>query len=95
MKIKFMPAVNGYPKELEVDLEKKEKIVDDIFNIIYSKLKEKNFDKFVLPESRVVLKNGTGIGRIENNKFNVFDRYKGTKLRDNDKVAIIFPVSGG
>ena len=90
-----MPAVKKYPPEINIELGEREILVKNIVEVISKKLKEEGFDEFTLPETRVFLKNGTGIGRMEGDEFHVFDRYKNSKLEEEDRIAIIFPVSGG
>jgi len=97
MKIEFMPPVGDYPEKLNIDIENKknEKVVEDILELLSSHLNKNEFENFEIPGTRVILKNGTAVGRIEGRNLNTFKKYEGSKLYNDDKIAIIFPVNGG
>ena len=93
-----MPSISGIPKEIRINLDSR-KTSTKIENLLSLLLKEidnaERQSKGLIPETRVVLRNGTAVGRIENNELKVFDRHKGSQMENTDEIAIIFPVSGG
>ncbi|MFX1521309.1 MAG: hypothetical protein ACFFCD_15450 [Promethearchaeota archaeon] len=98
MIVKFMPSISGLPKEIRINLAngKTSTKIEDFLSLLLKEIdNEERKSKGLIPETRVVLRNGTAVGRIENNELIVFDRHKGAQLEDTDKIAIIFPVSGG
>lgn len=97
MKIEFMPPLGDYPEKLNIDIENKknERVVEDILEILSIYLNENGFENFDIPGTRVILKNGTAVGRIESGNLNTFKKYERSTLHNDDRIAIIFPVNGG